>query len=154
MSVNVHTQEELQELFNECRYLLAGGQFYVMTPQWAREYLREHKLTPRHEIEETSLAWAIECAAMAQHAAYCRTYVCRENGDKHGALLEVRPLRTDGPVKMVSDPVRFADRLGNVVYNCVSNGGTDFCPPEAREVIEGFCNSIFQHVAKYGRRAG
>ena len=39
------------------------------------------------------------------------------------------------------------DRIGNILYNCVSNDGTDCMPQRYRKILEWMCQSLLKKAA-------
>ncbi len=78
---------------------------------------------------------ALTTAAIANRLAYNRAYGAEAGNEK-------TTLPRDFHVPTVADayiPVpdwTVYQWVRNLLYNCVSNGGTDFCPPKTREYLE------------------
>lgn len=76
--------------------------------------------------EETG--YALHALAIANRAAYMLTYAPRHTD---ACTLEV-PRFDEAEPEDAPCGWTASDWLGNLLYNCVSNGGTDFAPPQHR----------------------
>jgi hypothetical protein len=135
MSVAPHAPEEIQDILN---YLWS----------WAHRGLELH--VNRKALEEAQ--WALECAGIAQRAAEAHSYFVRPQPAGHLAPSE--PMRAlEGPRLLATPkrPAEIADLIHNVLYNCVANDGTDFCPTKARRVLERLAYALCRMEVDFHR---
>jgi hypothetical protein len=110
MSVRDISKEELQAIYRRC--LNAG------------DVLRSYAC-----LSPEQLAEALLCVHAANKAALAVTY---------GENVEIAPFDvTAGTAAADMNDRELFERLGNLCYNCVTNAGKCFLPPEQEQVILG-----------------
>ena len=65
-------------------------------------------------------------------------------------LAELTTLQTGRSKPVRRSDYELAERLGNVLYNTVSGGGSDFCPASARELIESLRMQLYRRASQKG----
>ncbi len=147
MSIRIYDQEEMQEILDRLLWLVLGEPVRLHVPVSADWRKRDEESTSTPEDEVERLAWALECAWIAQYAASVRTYYVRREDPRildpfRIEPLEVRPSRAQPldelHLRRFASRARLkalADHLGDVLENTASLGGTDFCPAAARDLL-------------------
>jgi hypothetical protein len=67
--------------------------------------------------------------------------------DMFGDEYQVKELNDLYALPKPANPGQLYDDLGNLLYNCISNGGTDFLPENYRDVIEGIRHQLARQMA-------
>lgn len=150
LSVHAYGREEVQDLLDELAPRARQGFPYGLSV-YPPERLRP-KDTDAAELRVDAVAWALTAAWCGNVAAWLATYAL-DGHDSHAeqaaeivrgaAALEAR---ADHLPKRAALPL--ARDLGLLLYNCVSNGGTDFCPAEARAIIESIRYQLAEQAAE------
>jgi hypothetical protein len=63
----------------------------------------------------------------------------------------MRALEKPRPLATPKRPAEIADLIQNVLYNCVANDGTDFCPAKARRVLERLAYALCRMEVDFHR---
>jgi hypothetical protein len=144
MSVAINSHDEMQRTLDQLKQLLNGPEPLHVTMTEAPD-----DGPPMEEDKAASLAWSLECAWIAQYAAAARTYFVRIKAPHAPDVFTPQAL-DPGLVhtKARDNMVDLADQLGLILYNTVSNGGTDFCPAPAREILESIRLQLYRRAAK------
>lgn len=144
VSVSVYSRKEMQGLFDGLLRFVRDGPdaLNVSCVGMPSGY-------PKTGGERAALlAWALECAWIAQYAAGARTYVVRAERQVAPGAFNVAPLCVDlRRARSDLDAVALAERLSNVLYNTVSNGGTDFCPTTVRDLLQSVRLQLYARAA-------
>lgn len=144
MSVAVNSYEEMQRTLDQLKQVLNGPE-----PIHVTERMTPDDGPPTNEDRAASLAWALECAWIAQYAAAARTYFVRIKSPHVPDVFTPQALDPDLARTVARETlVDLADHIGLILYNTVSNGGTDFCPIQARELLESVRLQIYRRAAK------
>ncbi len=104
--------------------------------------LHQHLTTAKYQtwagyqIEDAYRAMAL--IGIANNTAFFLTYGSGDGWDDMRDLEE-----TEGTLT----PKQTYKRLGNLLYNCTSNDGTDCLPPKYREIIEQMRKAIIEKAA-------
>lgn len=150
LSVHAYGREEVQDLLDELAPRARQGFPYGLSV-YPPERLRPKEASAA-ELRVDAVAWALTAAWCGNVGAWLATYAL-DGHDGHAeqaaeivrgaAALEAR---ADRLPKRAALPL--ARDLGLLLYNCVSNGGTDFCPAEARAIIESMRYQLAEQAAE------
>jgi len=93
---------------------------------------------------EPELQYPLHALAIANRAAYMLTYAPR-----HEDACTIEVPRFEQPVADARDNSSATDRVNLLLYNCISNGGTDFAPEQHRLVLQNaaFCADAQREAA-------
>jgi hypothetical protein len=85
---------------------------------------------------EPELRYPLQALAIANRAAYMLTYAPR-----HDDACTIEVPRFEQPSADARNDWSATDRVSLLLYNCISNGGTDFAPEQHRLTLENaaFC---------------
>lgn len=142
MSVCVHEVERLQEMFDQLK--MRWNTIHVPVPE---AFFQGRSATQKEIL--CRLAWAFECASLAQHATYAHSYAS-DDGYISKPKLDRSPL-TKGA--RLTD-MEVADCIGNLLYNCVAQDGTDFCPAKVSELFDSLRTELYRkacHTPDYSQ---
>jgi hypothetical protein len=81
---------------------------------------------------EPELQYPLQALAIANRAAFMLTYAPR-----HDDACTIDVPRVEQPAADGRDDWSATDRVNLLLYNCISNGGTDFAPAEHRQFTRG-----------------
>jgi len=113
VSVAKYSREKLQQLYSEACGILGSVPFCC--------------------IDSEKLAGAIRAAYYANRAAMACTY---------NEEITVKPFGLENKTALQADKKDVFQKIGLLMYNCVSNAGRDFLPGEDRDILEGLQRSI------------
>ncbi len=86
-------------------------------------------------LEDSQITEAVRAAHYANAAAFACTY---------NEQVKIKPFRWDEHCPAKLKPTELYHKIDSLMYNCVSNGGKDFLPQEAGDVLR----SVQQQIAR------
>jgi len=77
-------------------------------------------------LDDRRITEAVRSARYANAAAFAATY---------NEEIKIEPFRWDDDHLVTLQPAELYHKIDSLMYNCISNGGKDFLPEEAKDVF-------------------